>query len=67
MQVHQKSNKYKFKIINNSCYHSEVGYGAKLFDSGFLIENCRFNKNKEGGLHIDSFQKPDNPLPSDTL
>jgi hypothetical protein len=50
-QVHQKSNKFKFKLSNNKCNEQASGYGCFLYDTGVLIEDCEFKNNDNGGLH----------------
>ena len=36
-QVHQKSNKFKFNMLENKCLEQVSGFGCYLFDTGILI------------------------------
>lgn len=62
IQLHQKSNKFKFALKNNRFKNSEDGYGLYICDSGFLVESCAICENKEGGMLIECKEKPSNPI-----
>ena len=63
--VHQKSNKYKFKLTKNSCLYSVNGFGIFLHDFGGLLSHNVVMGNKEGGVIIKGTPRPQRLSPED--
>lgn len=61
--MHQKSNKFKFKMQKNIANENSAGYGLVLFDTGILIEDSEFKSNEYGGINVLSAPlKTEKPL-----
>lgn len=53
-QVHQKSNKLKFKISESRICDTHNGSGIVLKDVGIMILGCKLSRNSNCGISVDS-------------